>query len=376
LSHCVCIGRPDAADSSDMTAPSRPAWQWRFALFTAIGALLFSYRYLDDLAHDIHRNPAVKLIEEFTGAYSVLLLFPLCAAVVRRLPWNARRWPVVVAVQFLAAIAFSIAHTTLMAVSRAIAFPLAHLGRYDYGNMLYRYPMEMSNDIIVYTIIVGFLYFSAQLSTSRDRELKASQLETQIANLRLENLRLQLQPHFLFNTLNAISGVMYEDARAADMMIVRLSDFLRMTLEASEQRQATLDEELRITAVYVDIMRARLENALRFTCRVDENLRDVMVPSMLLQPLVENAIRHGMAGERSELEIAIDVSRQGDNMLVHVRDDGVGLRLPALAKNGGRGLTNTKMLLAQLYGDAYDVRITDRPEGGAEVTILLPIRRA
>jgi two-component system LytT family sensor kinase len=357
-----------------MKARVRPAWQWRFALFTAIGALLFSYRYLDDLAHDIHHNPAIKLIEEFTGAYSVLVLFPFCAGVVRRLPWSTRKWPIIITLQLAAAITFSLAHTTLMAVSRAIAFPLAHLGRYDYGNMFYRYPMEMSNDIIVYGIIVGFLYFSVRLSTTQERELQASQLETQVANLRLENLRLQLQPHFLFNTLNAISGVMYEDARAADTMIVRLSDFLRLTLEASERRHTVLREELRITALYIDIMRGRLENALRFTCNVDDGLRDVSVPSMLLQPLVENAIRHGMAEERTELEIIIDASRNGDTLVIHVRDDGVGLRENGIAsKSGGRGLANTELLLAQLYGNKQHVSIADRPEGGADVTIELPI---
>ena len=179
-------------------------------LAVAVGTLEFLYRFLDDLSRGVHGTFLPRFIEEFTGTVTFFILIPFVIELCRRVPWRPERWPRVLLALSLGAVAFSLAHTTLMALTRAILFPLAGLGTYDYGNMFFRYPMEMSNDEIFYAIIVTLTYFIQRVREGRQRELASAHLEAQLTQARLENLRLQLQPHFLFNTLNAISAVMYE----------------------------------------------------------------------------------------------------------------------------------------------------------------------
>jgi LytS/YehU family sensor histidine kinase len=345
-------------------------------LALACGTLEFLYRYLDDLSRGIHGTFATRFIEEGTGTLTFFVLVPFVFELCRRMPWRRERWPRTVAVLVGAGILFSLAHTTLMAITRSILFPLAGLGPYDYGNLVYRYPMEMANDDIFFAILVTLVYFVQRVREARQRELAAAHLETQLAQARLDNLRLQLQPHFLFNALNAISAVMYEDPRAADTMIARLSDFLRATLDASDQREASLENELRIVSLYADIMRARLEHNLKLDCACPSDLREVRVPSLVLQPIVENAIVHGMTGGRTAIGISIAAQRDGDDVLIRVTDDGAGLDGAGGSPGSGRGLANTRMRLAQLYGDGERFRIARRSEGGTEVELRVPYRVA
>ncbi len=345
-------------------------------LALAVGTLEFLYRYLDDLSRGLHGTFLPRFIEESTGTVTFFVLIPFVLELCRRVPWRPERWARIVAILVVAGVLFSLAHTTLMAATRAILFPLAGLGPYDYGNLLYRYPMEMANDDIFFSVLVTLVYFIQRVREARGREIAAAHLETQLAQARLDNLRLRLQPHFLFNTLNAISAVMYEDPRAADTMIARLSDFLRATLDAADEHEASLEDELRLVALYADIMRARLEHNLKLDCSCPPDLRDVRVPSLVLQPLVENAIVHGMTGGRSGIGISIAARRDGDEVVIQVLDDGAGLDGAVESPGSGRGIANTRMRLAQLYGDGERFRIASRGDGGTEVELRVPYRVA
>lgn len=336
-----------------------------FWLFTAIGLLFFSYHYLDDLARNTHGTLLPRLIEEMTGAYTALVLLPFIVWFARRYPWP---------LQIFGAIAYSAAHTTLMALTRAALFPLAGLGHYDYGIMLYRYPMEASHDLIIYAIIVGFVYFWDRSRAAREAELAAAQLQVQLTEAKLENLRLQLHPHFLFNTLNAVSAVMYEDVRKADAMLAKLSDFLRVILSTSDVREITLDEELQIERMYVEIMKARLENALHLTVTVDPDARLARVPALILQPIVENSIRHGLGSDGSGLEIAIEATRKAGTIEVHVRDNGVGISDESRSGTGGRGLENVRSRLTHLFGEHFGLAIGQLEPRGTDVCITLPFQ--
>jgi len=336
---------------------------WVFALFTAIGLAFFSYHYLDDLARGHPGTLLTRFIEEMTGAYTAMVLLPFVVWFARRFPWP---------LQIFGLIAYSLVHTTLMAVSRAILFPLAGLGHYDYGIMTYRYPMEASHDLIIYPVIVGFLYFFDRFRRAREAEISSAKLQRELAEAKLENLRLQLHPHFLFNTLNAVSAVMYEDVRKADAMLARLSEFLRIILTTSDVREITLDEELQIERMYVDIMKARLENKLPLTITVDPDARLAKVPALILQPIVENSIRHGMGTERTELDIEIEVTRNGTNVQVRIRDNGIGFPSPSPAH--GHGLVNVTSRLAHLYGEGSQLRIAQLAPHGTEVCLQFPLR--
>jgi hypothetical protein len=336
-----------------------------FWLFTAIGLLFFSYHYLDDLARMQHGTLLQRLIEEMTGAYTALVLLPFIVWFARRFPWP---------MQIFGALAYSAAHTTLMALTRAALFPLAGLGHYDYGIMSYRYPMEASHDLIIYPIVVGFIYFWDRTRAAREAEVAAAQLQRELAEAKLENLRLQLHPHFLFNTLNAVSAVMYEDVRKADAMLAKLSEFLRVILTSTDVREVTLDEELQIERMYLEIMKARLEHALELSVTIDPDLRLARVPVLILQPIVENSIRHGMRGDREKLQIAIEARRNGGTMDLHVRDDGAGLAGDSLVASGGRGLANVRSRLAHFYGGEYSLRVAQLTPQGTDVCVTLPFQ--
>jgi LytS/YehU family sensor histidine kinase len=173
--------------------------------------------------------------------------------------------------------------------------------------------------------------------------------------------------------LNTISAVMYENVRVADRMVARLSELLRATLYASDRRETTLAEELHVADLYLDIMRARLENHLDVQVDVPEELRDVLVPTMILQPLLENAIKHGISPEQVDIRIEIAVRRDGESLELRVADTGIGLR-PRSESRPGIGLANTRHRLYELYADAASVELRARLEGGAEARITLPYR--
>ncbi len=344
-----------------------------FALFTAIGLLFFSYHYLNDLADGVHGTLLQRLIEEMTGSYATLALLPFIAWVVRTFPWCRERWPAALLAHICGALAFSIAKTSIQEVSRTLLFALAGLGHYDYGNMLYRYPMEFSNDIVGYATISVIIGVFARIALARAAEMRASELQTALAQAKLENLRLQLHPHFLFNTLNAISSVMYEDVAKADAMLARLSDFLRVILSSADAPEISIARELQIERMYLDIMNARLEHTLIMDLRIDPQAATAQIPALLLQPIIENAIRHGMVDARTSLHVTIEAERDQERTLVRVSDNGVG---PAAYRRDGHGLGNVRSRLALLFGDSCECSIHPRESGGTTVALAFPYRQA
>ena len=278
-----------------------------------------------------------------------------------------KSWPRIIVYHLAAAIAFSAAHTTLMLVTRKIIAPLVGFGPYDYGIMLYRYPMEFSNDLVGFTSIVGLYYFFQRFRLAHAQQLAAAELQTKLAQAQLENLRLQLQPHFLFNTLNTISSLMYEDVRAADAMLTQLSELLRLTLRVSRTHEIPLAEELQITSVYLELMQKRFENKLRVTYAIAPELNDSLVPQLILQPLLENSLRHGMKPGDIGMDISIAANRDNGNLVLTVADTGVGLGALDSSSVFGRGvgLSNIRDRLTQLYGPAQEFHIDNRSSGGA-----------
>jgi len=347
---------------------TRARWIAGFtALYTAIALLLFEYRYLDDLANRHYGTWAERLVEQTTGAYSALVLLPLVIWVTRR--FACRPWWIVAGAGLAGAAAYSVLHTTLMALSRSAIYHIFGLGTYDYGIMLYRYPMEASNDVITYATIALIVVFYDRIAQARRSELEAAELRVKLAEANLQNLRLQLHPHFLFNTLNAISSVMYEDVRKADEMLAKLSDFMRLVLAAGDVQHVPLQEELDVERMYVDIMSTRLEWSLRLNVTVDESAHGARVPFMLLQPLLENGIRHGMPSDRRRLDLWIDVARSNGSTIIRVSDDGTGIDPGYVA---GVGLKNVRSRLAYLFGDRASMQIGPRAKGGTVATLSFP----
>jgi two-component system, LytTR family, sensor kinase len=194
-----------------------------------------------------------------------------------------------------------------------------------------------------------------------------------LAEAQLQNLRLQLEPHFLFNALNAISATIYENPRAADEMIGSLGDLLRQLLKGEPAQEITLTREIELLRLFLGIMQARFEQRLSCSIDIDESASIALVPQLLLQPLVENAIRHGMHPVTFQADICVRARREGDQLHLTVRDHGAGFDAFAEAKHG-MGLKNTEERLAALYADKHAFRKRNTPEGGAVIDIVLPFR--
>lgn len=342
-------------------------WLQGFAAFTAVGTLSFFYHFLDDRARGITGTAGTRALEEYSGAYAAALLFVGVVWMARRWPLRRQRWHSPLTLYLLALPVFGAVFTTLMLESRELLSPLLGLGPYNYGDLWWRYPMEFANQVMVYAVMLGAIVLRDLYQENRRRELTAAALRSQLAQAQLEQLRLKLQPHFLFNTLNLISAVMYEDVARADAMLTRLSDLLRHTLEASDASGAVaLDHELETCRLYTEIMQARFEHGLQITYRVDPDAGRARVPQFLLQPLVENALRHGGGS------VLVSASRQGADLTLEVCDSGAA-SLTSTEGGFGLGLSTTGQRLQQLYGTAHAFSFGPEPEGGFAVRMRFPL---
>jgi len=226
--------------------------------------------------------------------------------------------------------------------------------------------------VMVYSLLLGVGYALVYARQLHERELREAQLETELLSAHLNVLKMQLQPHFLFNTLNSISSLMYADVGAADRMVARLADFLRQTLRTIDTQEVTLQEEINFLTLYLDIERTRLRDRLEISLDVDEGARVALVPHMILQPLVENAIRHAIAPRVEGGSVTILAKRRGDRLQLVVKDDGPGLRSDP--DTTGLGLRNTRQRLQHLYPGTHRVSIRNGPTAGAEVEIEIPYK--
>jgi sensor histidine kinase YesM len=226
-----------------------------------------------------------------------------------------------------------------------------------------------------YLPIVLIAHAVAYYRRFRERELRTSQLETQLAKAHLQALKSQLQPHFLFNTLHSISALMLTDVPAADKMVTRLSDLLRMSLEDNETHVTTLSRELEFVNGYLGIEHIRFEERLNIVLDIAPDTLDAEVPHLLLQPLVENAVRHGISRLSSGGEIRITASRDEHSLHLRVRDNGPGLGNGGGPKaKVGLGLKATLERLETLFGNAQTFEVRAPKEGGVEVCVHIPFR--
>lgn len=227
---------------------------------------------------------------------------------------------------------------------------------------------------IIYTAFVAASHFLEYYQKSRQRELESTRLEAQLAQAQLQVLRMQLQPHFLFNTLNAIAALMHKDVRLADRMIARLGELLRATLENPANQEETLRQELSFLRPYLEIEQARIGPRLDVKIDIPDEVLDAMLPYLIVQPLVENSIRHGIAPRVGPGRLSIRAWRDNGRLSIEVADNGVGLRDDEKRDREGIGLANTRGRLQGLYGDAGTLTMEQGPDGGVIATISLPYR--
>ncbi len=238
-------------------------------------------------------------------------------------------------------------------------------------NLTFRWHLHL----LTYGAVVGAWHWLAQQRRLRERDRQAQELSRQLADARLQALRMQLNPHFLFNTLNGIATVVHRDAQAADEMISSLSDFLRLTLNTANAPESPLRAELEFARRYLDIEKSRFGDRLTVVEDFPTECLTIPVPTLILQPLLENAIRHGIERSEQRGTISLGARREGEVLVLVVSDTGPGLRTPSSTRPG-IGLANTRARLRELHGDAAELRLAERSGGGIEVEIRLPWRTA
>jgi two-component system, LytTR family, sensor kinase len=350
---------------------------WAMLAATAIGLLNFAIVLTSELADHVRPPTAKVFVWEMTGAYAFLLFVPVLVAFMRRFPLERgtvlRRLPLHAAML----VSFSALHTLVMWGSRTAIYALAGWGRYDYGDMRYRFPMEGLKQIFGYAILFLILTLITASRRERERAVTAARLQQQLSEARLAALKMQLNPHFLFNTLNMISSHIADDPEVADAMVAHLSEFLRSTLRHADVHEVPLEQELEFLEAYLAIMKARFEDRLAVELTVEEEVRRALVPHLVLQPLVENAVTHSMGDPARGGVIRVAAVRSGGRLVLTVADNGPGL--VAAGGDGPRrgvGLSNTAERLRHLYGDDHRLEIGEASGGGVRIAVEVPFRIA
>ncbi len=236
---------------------------------------------------------------------------------------------------------------------------------------------NLVDDIVtIYLPIVLVAHVASYYRRFRERELRSSQLQGQLEKARLQALKSQLQPHFLFNTLNSISALMRTDVEAADRMITRLGDLLRTSLETAGTQMTTLSRELEFVNCYIEIEKIRFEERLTVRLDIAPETLDATVPHLLLQPLVDNAIKHGIAKLVAGGEIQVSSRSDDSDLHLEVRDNGPGFRDAGQNPSRGLGLRITRERLETIYGQNQSVEFLTLPDGGGLVRVSIPLHLA
>lgn len=235
--------------------------------------------------------------------------------------------------------------------------------------------------LLSYAILYSLILLAAHIVESQElmarQQMETARLNERLSKAQLTALRRQIEPHFLFNTLNAIAGLVREKRNdAAVSMIAGLSDFLRRVVDDSDRQQVPLAEELEFTQKYLDIQKARFADRLRFSLEVPEELLAAQVPSLILQPMVENAVKHGIAKRVQGGAIRISACRNNGTLTLRVYNDGPGLPAGWETSTSGIGMANVRTRLEGLYRDGFELSLRDQQPGGVEAVVSMPFFEA
>jgi two-component system, LytTR family, sensor kinase len=372
------------------TIKSRANWNiwvaslgiWSFIALAATMSVIQMYRTQG--MRESFRDAAYT---QFSQMLTYVPLTPLVFAFVARYPIYRRNWIRRSLLYLVGGLVFTAAHIAMRGCTPYGVWDQKsrgwHSAVWDYNAHKFNIQWHIFNDMFVssvfddvtgsYIPVVLVAYVVSYYSTLKDRERHTAQIESQLTRAKLQTLKSQLQPHFLFNTMHSISSLMFTDVRAADTMMSRLSDLLRMSLEDGAEQITTLGRELEFVNGYLEIEKMRLGERLTASFDISPDTLDAQFPYLLLQPLVENAIQHGIAKLSSKGEITISSRRDQQDLWVVISDNGPGFNeIRNSVPNPGLGIRASQERLQTLYGNNQSLRFRPLQWGGTEVTIRVP----
>jgi len=343
-----------------------------FSFLQAYRLTTLNLRYPMDI--EVGRLLLLNLVYWYIPASLSTVMFGLA----HRFRIDGARFIQALAVHAGAALLYSVVHCAGMVATRWILWGgQMKLGTTPWTAFVQRiYLSNLDWTLMTYTTVVALSYALHYSRESHARAVKEAQLETRLVEARLRTLEAELHPHFLFNTLHAISSLVHTNPDSADRMISRLSDLLRLTFDRSGSPGVSLQEELEFLQKYLEIEQTRFQDRLSVRYEIDPDTLDAEVPRLILQPLVENAIKHGLSPQTGQGLVKISSSRHDDSLWLEVSDNGVGLTAGARARlRSGVGLSNTRDRLECLYGPAHRIEFSDDIKGLA-VRLQIPFHRA
>lgn len=349
-------------------------WSLFVGFWTVIGLSFASQFYLSSLRFGYYTVTWGQAISITLGDWYVWALLSLPIVwFARRFPLHRQQWPRVLVIHVAASLVVCLAYVLVRAAVGQLQNPILGMTTTFRSTVEQLFLKNTLLNLIIYWIIVSVSHAFDYYRKYRDREVAAAELERRLAEARLMALQMQLNPHFLFNTLHTIAALVHRDPEEAEEMIARLSALLRLALENTDANEVSLREELDFLRRYLEIEQTRFGSRLEIRQDIAPETLEARVPNLLLQPLVENAIRHGIERNAGAGLIEIRAWRDGPQLHVDVSDNGAGT-VSGQAIRLGIGLSNTKARLDHLYGATQHFRLLRRPEGGLRVSVTLPFR--
>ncbi|MEP6994708.1 MAG: histidine kinase [Acidobacteriota bacterium] len=371
-----------AAPRLEERRPPRAHWRWStsawvLAAWTLVGFFRAADRYFSDpfQRQRLEFGLWEALAQCLLSSYIWAALTPAVVLLARRSLPRRSHWAAPLSRLLLAGIVLPVVHCAAFQLTYPLLMGFPLVVAVQLGAVPRLLPVVFPTQFVTFGAIVGATWTFLYSTLSRERDLRASQMKTRVATARLEALKMQLHPHFLFNTLNSILPLVFRDRDAAARTVVRLGDLLRLSLQNESSDLIPLRKELEVLQVYLEIQQTRFQDRLTVRLEIESGIGEALVPNLILQPLVENAIKHGIAAKPGAGRVAVQARRDGEGRLaLRVCDDGPGpSRVSRRGGGEGVGLRNTRDRLELLYAGDHSFAFQGEPGRGCEVSLSFPL---